>query len=299
MKPVRISISELAKISGVSPGTVDRALNNRKDINSETKEKILKIAKEYGYRPQINDESDAIKGQVGIIVFNLENEYFAKLVTELEKILQSINYGAAIMLSHGDKSKEIECIRSLYNMGVDGIVMCPVNGGREFANYIGLFDIPIVTTGNNIGLPYVGVDDFTAMKEFVAEVLDGDFERIIYFSPALENPEAYAQQLRYEGFLAAADGRAFEVVTNQEEIPEICDEKTLIVCSSDYYASKVYFKVEKAVITGFDNIDALNRYRLNISSVGYSMKEIAEGVMEIIMGKQKNNKYVAHYIAKR
>ena len=43
---------------------------------------------------------------------------------------------------------------------------------------------------------------------------------MLYFSPSLNNPEAYAQQLRYKGFLTAAEGRRFEVVTNQEEISE-------------------------------------------------------------------------------
>lgn len=36
---------------GVSEGTVDRALNDREGIKKETKEKILKVAKELGYRP--------------------------------------------------------------------------------------------------------------------------------------------------------------------------------------------------------------------------------------------------------
>ena len=37
MPRLKITISELAHICGVSPGTVDRALNNRTDINAETK----------------------------------------------------------------------------------------------------------------------------------------------------------------------------------------------------------------------------------------------------------------------
>ena len=41
MNHLKITTAELSKICGVSQGTVDRALNNRADINSETKKRIV------------------------------------------------------------------------------------------------------------------------------------------------------------------------------------------------------------------------------------------------------------------
>ena len=49
----KMSTAKLAEICGVSQGTVDRALNNRGGIKPETRDRILRIAKEYGYRPNI------------------------------------------------------------------------------------------------------------------------------------------------------------------------------------------------------------------------------------------------------
>ena len=46
MKKQIISTTQIAQICGVSQGTVDRALNNRKGISPKTKEKILSVAKE-------------------------------------------------------------------------------------------------------------------------------------------------------------------------------------------------------------------------------------------------------------
>ena len=75
MKHLKITTSELSKICGVSQGTVDRALNNRSDISAETKRMIINVAKQYGYREYVDSNSDnKIIGQVGIIVFNLNNE---------------------------------------------------------------------------------------------------------------------------------------------------------------------------------------------------------------------------------
>ena len=111
MKRMRITTAELSKICGVSQGTVDRALNNRADINAETKTKIINVAKQYGYREYVDSDSEnKIVGQIGIIVFNLNNEYFSKLITEIEFILRNIGLSAVIMMTHYDKQYEIECI---------------------------------------------------------------------------------------------------------------------------------------------------------------------------------------------
>lgn len=51
MKQVRIK--DIAKLSGFSIGTVDRVLHNRGEVAADTKEKILKIARELDYKPNI------------------------------------------------------------------------------------------------------------------------------------------------------------------------------------------------------------------------------------------------------
>ncbi len=46
-----VTIKELAKRLGVSQGTVSKALNDKKDVSEEMKEKIKKAAKDMGYSP--------------------------------------------------------------------------------------------------------------------------------------------------------------------------------------------------------------------------------------------------------
>ena len=85
MKDLKITTSQIAKICNVSQGTVDRALNNRHDIKAETKQKILGVARQYGYREYISTRPDKIVGQIGIVVFNLNNEIRElKIKEELE-----------------------------------------------------------------------------------------------------------------------------------------------------------------------------------------------------------------------
>ncbi len=298
MKDLKITTSQIAKICNVSQGTVDRALNNRPDIKAETKQKILGVARQYGYREYISTRPDKIVGQIGIVVFNLNNEYFSELITEIEYVLREEGLGAVIMMSHYNGQYEIECIRNLYNMGVKGIILCSVNNGVEFQNYLKLFDIPIVAVGNRVeSLPYVGIDDFAAMREMTEKVLRDKPENIIYFSPALNFSDAYAQRRRYEGFLSVVGDEKYSVVTNIEDIKESYDEKTSIISSNDYYALKVYFKTSNVKVVGFDNIKAIDKYKIDIDSVGYSVAEIANAAVEIIMCNGKESVIVKHFIA--
>lgn len=300
MRHLKITTGELARICGVSQGTVDRALNNRSDINAATKQRILRAAKEYGYRePVESDRDDGIIGQVGIIVFDLNNEYFSKLITETEYVLRGLGYSAVVMMTHYDRQTEIECIRNMYNMGVKGIILCSVNNGREFQNYLGLFNIPIVAVGNNIGgIPYVGVDDFAAMRDMTAAVIGDGYKNLVYFSPALNYPDAYAQRARYVGFLSAASDPSYTLVTDIEGIKEEYTERTAVICSTDYYAFKVYFKAKNVKVVGFDDLDAINKYGWSIDSVGYSVSEIAQNAVDTLLNGGKEDVIIPHTVVK-
>src|SRR6476620_3915029 len=51
MRDNRVTIRELAHLSGVSIGTVSRALNGYTDVNEETRERIIRLARELDYTP--------------------------------------------------------------------------------------------------------------------------------------------------------------------------------------------------------------------------------------------------------
>ena len=297
MNHLKISTAHIAKICNVSQGTVDRALNDRADISAETKNKILAVAKKYGYRKSIPQKAIEFVGQVGVIVFNLNNEYFSRLITELEDALRRKGYNTIVMMTHYDKEREIECIRNMYNAGVCGIVLCSVNKGREFENYLKLFDVPIVAVGNDIGsVPYVGIDDFTAMQEITRKIINDGYKNLIYYSPAIKYTDAYAQKLRYEGFLSAAYEVDYQVAEDISQINESYDDRTAVICSTDYYAFQVYLKCRDVKITGFDNLDTIRKYALDIDSVEYSVSQIANDVVDVITGVRKTSSIVEHKI---
>lgn len=64
------TITDLARIAGVSPGTVSRALAGKSLVNTKTREKIEAIAREHGFRP--NQMASGLRrqktGVIGVVI---------------------------------------------------------------------------------------------------------------------------------------------------------------------------------------------------------------------------------------
>ena len=300
MKNSRISTTRLAEICGVSQGTVDRALNGRKGIRNETREKILAAAKEYGYRPNIHARSIAGGRSmlIGMVVFDLHNPYFTELLMQMEKYCRAHGYAVVTMFSDKNEKQEIECIRELYHMSVDGIVLCPVNSGETYENYLESLQIPIITIGNRLEhFPYVGIDNEKAMEETVAYVLGRKYECLYYVKPKLQEKNVSAQKERLDTFIRTCrkDNTKYELLSLQEAMQkEAFDnshvsegrKKSAFICPTDTYAIRLLDIAKKRGmgIIGFDNIPMIDELNLELDSVAYDTQETARIVMEYIIG---------------
>ena len=302
MKQLQITTARLAALCSVSQGTVARALHGSPGISAQTREKILRVAAQYGYRPAMGNSLRVRELRLlGVVVFNLHNEFFSLLLTALERQAREAGFHIAVMFTDYDPAREISCIRELYDMGVEGIVLCAVNRDDAFRAFLASLTIPVVAVGNDIGgVPFVGIDDFAAMRDLVAHHLaGGGLRRLFYFSPALLYPDATAQQARYRGFLAAAaalpDGTV-TAATDEGQLPTEGGAETCIFCSTDYYAVRAFFRkrdnppTRLVRVVGFDGTDLLRRCRLPIGSCGGSMEELAQKVTELLLRGGKNER---------
>ena len=82
----KLSIKDIAAISGVSIATVSRVLNNKGGYSKETEEKINALAKSYGYVSNMNAKSlrESKSQTIGLIVPDISNDFFATLALHIE-----------------------------------------------------------------------------------------------------------------------------------------------------------------------------------------------------------------------
>lgn len=296
-----ITTTQLARICGVSQGTVDRALHDRGGIHPKTKEKILAVAREYEYLPRAN----AAGGRsmlIGVVLFDLYNEFFSKLAMSLTQRARMDGYSVIYLFSEKDMKAERAALDYFHYIGVDGIVLFSVGSdAQDYENYLHSIRIPMVTVGNRLfDLPYVGIDDTQAMYDLSSRVIerarDGEIQ---YFAPILKNKlhEKNAQKLRLMGFEKAMKehARAYRIVTEDEDLSADCAG---IVCSTDHYALRVIKHLglsPSLLLAGFDNASSLSSIGLSLLTVEYSTDSIAEECMNCFL-RRKYKTNISHCI---
>ena len=288
----KITTTQLARICGVSQGTVDRALHNRSGINPETRARILEIAKEYDYRPNIQIDDQANSMLIGVVLFDLYNEYFSKLAMSLVNEARKFGYSIIFQFSEKEENNEKKALEYFDYIGVDGIVLFSVGSdNEEYKNYLYSLKKPIVLIGNKLfDLPFVGIDDMKAMydlsRKFAENTPSGD---ILYFAPVLKKQlhSSNAQRMRLAGFVQAMKTlkKSYSIITDVEELSDFSG----IICATDYYALRVLKHLgypKDLQIAGFDNISMLKDITVRVLSVEYSTDKIAEESINYILGRK-------------
>ncbi|MDR3574322.1 MAG: LacI family DNA-binding transcriptional regulator [Anaerolineaceae bacterium] len=120
-----ITLNELAKAAGVSASTVSRALNESEHpVNDETRQRILALANELGYRPNMVARSLKMDRTyaIGIIVDNIVSPFSPTIIRGIQDELKSHNYYSVIMNTDWDPEVETEAIHQLISRSIDGII---------------------------------------------------------------------------------------------------------------------------------------------------------------------------------
>lgn len=87
-------IKDIARLANVSIATVDRVLNNRKDVSDATRKKIKDIIKEYNYQPNIYARSLSVKNNLNFAVLipktSLETGYWQLCLDGIHKAIKEL-----------------------------------------------------------------------------------------------------------------------------------------------------------------------------------------------------------------
>ena len=84
----KVRISDIAKIAGVSAGTVDRVVHGRGNVSAESRQAVEAALKQTGYTPNLHVSSIAVKKSYQIAVVipqTAPGEYWAQIKEGLEK----------------------------------------------------------------------------------------------------------------------------------------------------------------------------------------------------------------------
>ena len=120
-----MTIKEIAKIAGVSISTISKVVNGKdSSIGTETRERILKIIKEYNFEPYSDIKKSKVVQSFLIGVLIRSGVQSDALVRGIVKVAKENRYGVLVCLSDSQE-EELKNITMLCAHHVDGIIWDP------------------------------------------------------------------------------------------------------------------------------------------------------------------------------
>lgn len=151
------TITDLARLAGVSPGTVSRALAGKSLVNAATRDRIQALAREHGFRP--NQMASRLRrqetGVIGVVIplghdhrQHVSDMFFMTLLGHLADELTEIGYD--IMLRRVIPDHDEDWLDRLIGSGmVDGVIVIGQSDQFERIEEVADGYGPMVVWGNH------------------------------------------------------------------------------------------------------------------------------------------------------
>ncbi|ANL26523.1 ribose operon regulator RbsR [Rhizobium phaseoli] len=307
----KVGIRDVAKLAGVSTGTVSRVLNDHPSVTDELRARVRRIIDDLGYMPDPSARSmrSKVSRLIGIVIPDLTNPFFSELVQSAEQAAASHGYNIIVMTSFDDAAKEADRIGQLTSRKVDGIILVPSN---DFHTLKLPKALPIVVVDRLMpGYSGIASDHRSGVRLGVEHLLKLGHRRIGFISgprhsvPANDRLKGYldamgqsdddgqiqASQLIAEAAFDYESGRSagnYLLARARSERP------TAIFASSDQQAigcmraaHDLGIPIPAALsIVGFDGIPLSSMTTPRLTTVKQPIQKIAAAAVGVLLNKQ-------------
>lgn len=308
-KESKVTITDVAKAAGVSVSTVTHALNGKRPVSRENKEKILKVIEEVGYIPSYS-ASHLRKGRSGIVGFfavDITEDFSSKILKGAERGLSESDI--SMMIASGEEfgSDYVKARKFFQRYGVEGLIVChhlsvDASALAEFSKT----GLPVVYINNSVPKEVSVLPDNHYAGSIAAEHLLKQGATHLAF---LGGPkDRLSTKYRYEGYKQAIiehDGKLpsgcvmFADYTYQagytlaERLFSLHPDIDGIFCANDYIAAGAMTYAEsigkhcpnEVKIVGCDNRDFSLFWRTPITTIELPLEEMGITATRLLKNK--------------
>ena len=217
----RTTIKDIARIAGVSVTTVSRALNDAPEIRPETRERILRICREQGFR--INYLARSLVSSrthvLGVVLPDLSGPFHAALSLHLERYARERGYQILLCCGRPGDDRIDALFAFLVSQRVDGILLVSASSAAQELlpsraqgiPSVLLGDVPPEASCRRINA--VSTDNYVGGATAAAYLHRLGHRQVLYLGP---RRDSVTHALRLQGFLdtAAAWQMEAQVVYN-------------------------------------------------------------------------------------
>lgn len=308
------TIEDVAKIAGVSKGTVSAVINAKNSVKPSTRDAVLAVMKKLNYRPQgvaRNLKSNIHEKSIGLIIKDINYPFYTAIASGVKEYANEKGYVVFITSSENNHESEREISNLFASKDIKGAIIAPIIEGTSEIEHLfklKMINYPFVLLESVQGIRsnVVTIDNIKAIKKAVEYLIDDGHEKIVHFAGPLNSSHTHE---RIEGFINAFSERplAFskEMIVNIgvqfEETLERTKKyfknlkkskyPTAIVCFNDKQAlgvmaalKELNIKVPEDIsIIGNDDIYYAQIYPVPLTTIRAPQKEIGRKAAEILI----------------
>lgn len=291
----RWSVRDVARLAGVSVGTVSNVLNNPDVVAPSTQERVRHAIDELGFVR--NESARQLRAgrsrSIGMIVLDVANPFFTDVARGVEELATEAGIAVILCNSDEDAAKEARYLSLLEEQRVQGMLLTPVNGvdpGLERLRRRGTPVVLLDRRAPGTDLCSVAVDDVLGGRLAVAHLAEAGHRRIAFvggpdsiqqvrdreegarraWSDAGRDPGTLAL-IRSSGLNVAGGQTAAEVVLSTPA----SDRATAVFCANDLLGLGLLQGLmaaglrvpEDVAIVGYDDIEFAAAAAVPMSSV--------------------------------
>lgn len=294
-----ITMTEIARLSGVSQPTVSRVLNGNQQVHPDTRKRVLACAKKHGYQP--NNLAKALQGSkthlLAVLLTDLTNGFFADLASAIEEAARSRGYSIILLNSGYDLQRERECLDIMVRYRVDGLLAVPVEPNSEtwYRNIERLNTPTVVITRRAKKFDCVHLDHIGAGREVAKLLTRLNYQEFIFVGPKRDGKHwGFQQELEAQNPKSASSCIMIHYQNFQQltaDLAKHCqnpNKRYAIFCSNDYQglqtvsaATRLGLSIPNQVgIVGFDNTAISSMLYPQLTTVAQPLTEMANKAVD-------------------
>lgn len=183
----KVTALDVADRAGVSQSAVSRVFTPGASVSPQTRQKVLKVAMELGYRP--NSLARAmVSGKsrmIGLVVAYLQNQFYPEAIEKLSKAMQERNYHLLVFMTSKTEGDVSEVVEEILDYQVDGIIAASVALSSDLSKRCASAGVPVVLfnrSQDDVSLSSVTSENYAGGRKVAEFLLASGHQRISYIA---------------------------------------------------------------------------------------------------------------------
>jgi LacI family transcriptional regulator len=311
---MQATINDVARLAGVSKGTVSKYVNGTRYVGAGSKAKIAAAIAELGYAPNRVAQGLSLRRShaIGLVVANIGNPFYAELIRGAEDVAAAQGYTLLLASTDGEPKRESGIVKAMRQRQVDGIVFASVRLADREVTALARDGMRVVLASRHLPdaeVDMVLVDSVRGARIAVEHLIGHGHERIAYVG----GPQSIAQfKDRLRGWREALEAAKLPVsaelcltmdkldidagTTAAHQLLALKEPPTAIFAATDNLAFGILKACNYAgcpvpgrlALVGFDNVPFGEIALVPLTTVDGSGLNIGQRAMRLLIDRIEN-----------